>query len=170
MIHDTEPLLTHTGSIQVHPITYQSAVSRALRLRCPRCGQGALFRKRLSMHNLCPHCGLQYERAPGYFLGSTYVNYGFISLSMTAMYTGLHFGAQISNERLTLPLLAYCVITPLVIFRHARAWWLAMDCYLDPISFDIENDERIPRSMPAQRTSENEETQSEAAGPSSRMS
>ncbi len=117
------------------PITYSTAASRALRLKCPRCGEGPLFKNWFVMHAKCPHCGLRYERAPGYFLGSAYVNYGIIALSMTAMYMGLHFGAGYSNQVLAPPLIAYCIILPLFLFRYARAWWLAMDCYCDPTSF-----------------------------------
>jgi len=117
------------------PITYGTAANRALRLRCPRCGQGKLFRGLITMYPECTNCHLRYERAPGYFLGSTYVNYGFIALTMTVMYMGLHFGADISNETLAAPLIAYCLIVPLILFRYARSWWLAMDCYLDPDSF-----------------------------------
>ena len=117
------------------PISYGNAVSRAVRLRCPRCGEGKLFRNWFTMHPTCHHCHLRYERAPGYFLGSTYVNYGFIALTMTVMYMGLHFGAEISNQWLAGPLIAYCTVVPLILFRHARSWWLAMDCYFDPTSF-----------------------------------
>ena len=117
------------------PISYGTAVSRAVRLRCPRCGEGELFRNWFTMHPTCDHCHLRYERAPGYFLGSTYVNYGFIALTMTVMYMGLHFGAEISNQWLAGPLIAYCTVVPLILFRHARSWWLAMDCYFDPTSF-----------------------------------
>lgn len=92
------------------------------------------------MHASCMHCQLKFERAPGYFLGSTYINYGFIALTMTAMYMGLHLGAEISNQVLAPPLIAYCVVVPIILFRYARAWWLAMDCYFDPTSFDPEND------------------------------
>lgn len=129
------------------PITYEAAVSRALRLRCPRCGEGPLFRNWFSMFECCPHCGLKYERAPGYFLGSAYINYGFVALTLTAMYVGLHFGAEISNQMLTPPLVAYCIIVPLILFRFARAWWLAMDCYFDPTSFAPEQDALVSQTV-----------------------
>ena len=122
------------------PITYGTAASRAFALRCPRCGEGPLFRNWITMHDRCSHCQLKYERAPGYFLGSTYINYGFIAITLTAMYMGLHFGAGISNQVLTPPLIAYCIVVPIILFRYARAWWLAMDCYFDPTSFDPEYD------------------------------
>ena len=135
------------------PINYETAASRAVQLRCPRCGEGDLFRNWFIMYPTCSHCGLRYERAPGYFLGSAYVNYGIIALTLTVMYVGLHFGAEISNEWLAGPLVGYCTLVPLFLFRYARSWWLAMDCYFDPTSFaesedymvrGAENDERRP--------------------------
>ena len=64
----------------------------------------------------------------------------YVALTLTAMYMGLHFGAEISNRVLTPPLIVYCVVVPIILFRHARAWWLAMDCYFDPTSFEPEYD------------------------------
>jgi uncharacterized protein (DUF983 family) len=114
-------------------ITYEEAAGRALRLRCPRCGQGKLFRSWFTMYQRCDHCGFVFERAPGFFLGSAYVNYAFMAVTLTSMYMGLHFGLELSNEVLAGPLLAYCVVVPLILFRYARAWWLAMDCYFDSV-------------------------------------
>jgi len=41
-------------------------LSRAMRLRCPVCGQGPLFH---GMHSTerCPGCGFLFEREPGYW-------------------------------------------------------------------------------------------------------
>src|SRR5579871_3343182 len=125
------------------PITYETAARRALRLRCPRCGQGTLFRSWFAMYSHCSHCGLRYERAPGYFLGSTYVNYGIVTLSLTVFYLSLHYGAEIGNQWLVGPLTAYCIILPLLLFRYARSWWLAMDCYFDPVSFAESEDQLL---------------------------
>lgn len=108
---------------------------RALGLRCPRCGEGKLFAGWFRMHAGCSHCRLHYERAPGYFLGSTYINYGVTSLTLTAMYFALHFGAGYSNRMLAVPLTLYCVLLPALIFRHARSFWMAMDCYFDTVGF-----------------------------------
>lgn len=112
-------------------LSYPTLLGRALRLKCPRCGRGKLFTGLLAMAHHCPECGFVFERAPGYFLGSAYLNYGFMALTLTAMYMGLHFGLGYSNDVLAIPLGLYCVVMPLILFRYARAWWLAMDCYLD---------------------------------------
>ena len=87
------------------------------------------------MHDRCPNCSLKYERAPGYFLGSIYLNYGFMAITTTTAYMALHYGAEISNTRLAPFLLVYCLLMPLILVRYARSWWLAIDCYCDPIGF-----------------------------------
>lgn len=111
---------------------------RALRLRCPRCGGGKLFRNGFQMYSHCPNCKLQYERAPGYFLGSAYINYGITAVLLTVMYMLLHFGFGYGNRALAGPLAAFCIVFPLFFFRYARAWWLAMDCYFDVTGFERE--------------------------------
>ena len=112
-------------------ISYSTALSRGWTLRCPRCGQGPLFRNLFVMHRNCRHCGFVYERAPGFFLGSAYINYGFTGISLAILYMSLHFGAGLSNRVLTIPLAAYFVTVPFLLFPFARSLWLAMDCFYD---------------------------------------
>ncbi|MEX0702754.1 MAG: DUF983 domain-containing protein [Planctomycetales bacterium] len=104
---------------------------RALRLRCPRCGGGRLFRGMFRMYDGCPNCGLRYERAPGYFLGSAYINYGLTAIVITIAYVGLHFGAGYENRVVLWPFAAFVVVFPLFFFRYARAFWLATDLWFD---------------------------------------
>ena len=51
-------------------------LGRALRLRCPRCGETPLFTGWFAMPPRCAFCGIRFERAQGYFVGAIYVNYG----------------------------------------------------------------------------------------------
>ena len=111
-------------------------LKRAMRLRCPRCGEGPLFAGLFRMHTHCERCRLKYERAPGYFLGSTYINYGLTALVVTALYIGLHFGMNIDNGLLAFPLVAICIAIPVAFFRHSRALWLAMDICFDSTGFE----------------------------------
>lgn len=119
-------------------ISYQTAQSRALRLRCPQCGEGRLFIGWMTMPHHCSHCNFVFERAPGFFLGSTYMNYGFTTISLTVLYMGLHYGLEVSNAVLAPVLMAYCLVVPLILFRYARAWWLAMDCFFDTPETDMD--------------------------------
>ena len=79
----------------------------------------------------CAHCGLVFERSPGYFLGSTYINYGITAVGLMALYGGLHFGVGWTNRELAIPLSLFCVGFPMYNFRRARALWLALDCRWD---------------------------------------
>lgn len=108
---------------------------RAIRLKCIRCGREPMFRNFFSMHDHCSQCGLKYERGPGYFLGSTYINYMLTAIILTATYVTLRFGQEIPNRTLTPWLVAFCVLFPLLFFRFARAFWMSMDAAMDGEGF-----------------------------------
>jgi len=102
-------------------------LGRALRLRCPRCGRGDLFRSRFAMHERCAVCDLRFEREQGYFVGAIYVNYALTVLACVAavLLVDYAFGASIRAElAVTLPL---AVLVPLVLFRYARSLWLGIE-------------------------------------------
>ena len=114
---------------------------RAWRLRCPRCGEGRLFVGWFRMYSHCYKCRLRYEREPGYFLGSVYINYGLTALLLIVIYLGMYFSnipqrhldtrfGQI-NLHLTISL-AFAVIFPLCFHRYARSLWMAFDQFWDP--------------------------------------
>jgi uncharacterized protein (DUF983 family) len=109
----------------------ETLIARALRLRCPRCGTGKLFIGWFTMPERCSECRLKLERAPGYYLGSAYINYGLTAVLITVLYFALHFGVGWTNRQLTFPLMAVVVVFPLFSFRYARALWLALDCHFD---------------------------------------
>ena len=109
----------------------QVLLSRALRLRCPQCGESKLFHHWVLMYPKCEHCGLTYEREPGYFLGSIYVNYGLTALITTFVYVGFHIVLGYSNAWVVPPLVAFCILFPVLFFPFARAYWLAMDLSFD---------------------------------------
>lgn len=121
---------------------------RAFRLRCPRCGQGKLFVGLFRMNVECANCKLIYERAPGYFLGSTYINYGATAIAVTVAYLALHVGARFSNRGLAAPLAGFCILFPLYFFRYARALWLALDSFLDPVGFETGKDDESANGSP----------------------
>lgn len=91
------------------------------------------------MNPRCGHCGLKYEREPGYFLGSIYVNYILTAILCSFMYIFGRFRLHMGNHLLLAVLPGFCVIFPILIFRHARAWWLAMDLSFDYTDLDPES-------------------------------
>lgn len=84
------------------------------------------------MHNDCAACGLHYEREPGYFLGSIYVNYGLTALLVTSLYFTLFFSGWVSPESALWLVAGVAVVFPLWFFRYARSIWLGFDHYWDP--------------------------------------
>ena len=113
------------------PNSLGQAFSRGIRLKCPMCNKGRLFCGFIRMPKSCSVCAFHFERGPGYFLGSTYINYGVTTLLTTWTFMVLRFGFDIPRSVLIPSLAAFCVIFPVLFFRYARSLWLSFDCYFD---------------------------------------
>lgn len=100
---------------------------RAVRLACPRCGVGRLFRGLFAMEDACGHCGLDFKREPGFYLGSIYINYGITALGTGGLYLLLVYGLGVSREKALAACLALAVLFPVWFFRYARSVLLAID-------------------------------------------
>ena len=111
---------------------YFTLVWRAVRLRCPLCGKGKLFRNWFAMHRACGHCGTSFEREPGFYLGSIYFNYGLTALITAIAYPVLMFNKVLPDSKLLPLTLAFAILFPIWFFRYARSLWLGFDQYMDP--------------------------------------
>jgi uncharacterized protein (DUF983 family) len=107
-------------------------LGRSLRLRCPLCGRGRLFHHWLVMHRACPSCGTKFEREPGFFLGSIYINYGLTALIVSVAYPILLFNQVVAERPLLVGSLAFVAVFPVLIFPWARSLWLGFDQWHDP--------------------------------------
>lgn len=116
--------------------TYWRALGRAWRLRCPSCGRGRLFKNPISMNSSCSECGLRFEREPGYFLGSIYINYGLTALLVTLFYFALFFSGAVSPETALWIVTGFALVFPIWFFRYARSLWLGFDHFWDPPTAD----------------------------------
>jgi hypothetical protein len=103
---------------------------------------GGLFR----MHERCAHCQLKFEREPGYFLGSIYINYGITALILTVGWVTLRFGYDVNAKVLLFGFMAFLVVFQSLFFRYARALWLAMDCRIDPSLYADEEESPVEDS------------------------
>ena len=104
-----------------------------------------MFTGLFGMHESCAHCGLVYEREPGYFLGSIYINYGITALLTTAGWVTARFILRIESSWLLPAFAVFCLLFPVLMFRHARALWLAMDCRFDDTLFAGDDPRPAPR-------------------------
>jgi hypothetical protein len=116
--------------------------SRASRLRCPHCGTKPMFiplRRTRSLHDWltpldgCPRCGYAYEREIGYFLMAIWaVGYGFGTLFGLAVYLYLEVNYHFSISMLLISTLVPVFVFVLFFARHAKAYYLAFDHFVDP--------------------------------------
>ena len=67
-----------------------SLLWRAIRLRCPNCGGGGLWRTWFRMREACPRCGLHLERGEqGYIVGAQMFNIIAAELLFAAIFLGV---------------------------------------------------------------------------------
>ena len=79
-----------------------------------------------------PHCGVKFEREPGFFLGSIYINYGLTTLIVAVTYPLLLFGYGFPEKPLLFGSLAFCLFIPRADLSLARSLWLGFDQWRDP--------------------------------------
>ena len=107
----------------------------ALRFRCPRCCRGAVWRSPFRMHSACPECGLVFEREPGYFTGAMYASY-FIGIFITLpIWMAMLFAGAGLAPILIVAIGMVVALTP-VSFHYSRVFWMHIDCYFNPKTFE----------------------------------
>ncbi len=96
-------------------------------LKCPRCGEGALFQTAFTMFKHCTICDLKFERESGYFIGAMYLNYGATVLVAFPGYflfqtlTVIPFLVNLSVWTL------FSAAFPVLFYRYSKSLWLNFD-------------------------------------------
>src|SRR5262249_51617607 len=103
------------------------ALFRALRLRCPDCGDGAIFESGFKTRKRCPACGLVYEREQGYFVGAIYFNVIVTESLIIAAFVISIIVLHGFNGKIEIVLFVLAILMPVLFFRHSRSFWLAFD-------------------------------------------
>ena len=83
------------------------------------------------MHTLCPVCGLEYLREPGYFYGAMYFSYALgVAAVAPFVLVGLYVGIPLS----TIGWISTGVLVLLApwLFQYSRVAWLWFDQVFDP--------------------------------------
>lgn len=119
--------------MQQPPPTVTRILLRGIFRRCPRCGQGKLFRRWFDITPRCPRCGLRFEREEGAFLGSLVLNYGvtgaaFIALLIVWLIVDL---PDVQVIPLALASLGVIVVVTLFVYPFAKTTWAAIDLVLN---------------------------------------
>ncbi len=117
-------------------------LGRAMRLRCPVCGEHPIFpdgRKTRSLRQWltplegCPRCRYRYEREPGYFLLATWAfDYAAVGGAALVAWFLLSTLTDLPLVPMLLLLLLPMPVASVLLVRHAKALWIAFDHFVDP--------------------------------------
>jgi uncharacterized protein (DUF983 family) len=116
-------LRTRTAKAPLTPAAIRIAIGRGLRLRCPVCGVGRLFRSTFGLREACSHCGVSYGREEGFWLGSMDIN---LTLSLLVILGSLMFLPELDLGRELAYLGAAAIVLPAMLFRFVRGFWMAL--------------------------------------------
>lgn len=113
--------------------------------KCPRCRVGNAFIgntysfKMQKMNEFCPHCGLKFEREPGYFYVAMFVSYAMNVAEMIAAGVAAYvFGLTLDYENLY-AFIGVLFLTTLIFapfnYRYSRMvllYWLSPNLNYEP--------------------------------------
>lgn len=112
-------------------------ISRALRRRCPRCGDKA-FASFFEMREHCARCGLRFEREQGYWVGAMIIN-----TTITFGTFVLVFGGAILITWPDVPWAAVLAVTiianlliPIWFYPLSKTLWMALELSWHPLETD----------------------------------
>lgn len=109
---------------------------RGLILRCPRCGQGKLFRHGYAMYPKCAVCGWVFEREEGYWTGAMAVNLIVAELIVLVAIIPVCIWV-LANSIPIVPVIilgmAGSAVLPLLFYRHSKSLWMSIDFLLHPV-------------------------------------
>jgi hypothetical protein len=83
------------------------------------------------MHDVCPTCGLSFEREPGFFYGAMYFSYG-IGLALATPLSIWLFLKGVNEFLIFLAAIAQLAAVSPLLFRYSRVAWMHFDQRMDP--------------------------------------
>ena len=102
---------------------WRTVVLRGLRLRCPVCGKGKLFKSYFVMSPRCSCCGVSFAREHGQWVGSLDIN---TFTTAFIVMIGAGFGPLWSLKTSLIVWCSAAVLVPIVTFRFSRGLWTAI--------------------------------------------
>ena len=97
-----------------------------IKLRCPCCGHGRLFKTAFRTHDHCSACGERFEREPGQWCGAVYINLGLSGLLAVSGYLVTNaFSTLTTSQQLSIRLMV-AALGPMLFFRLAKGLWTSI--------------------------------------------
>jgi uncharacterized protein (DUF983 family) len=111
--------------------------SRALRLRCPHCGEGRIKGSWMKMKRACPACGLRTERGEeDFFLGAMMFNLVLAEFLVVLTVVGIVvvLWGSVPWDALIWISLGLAAVAPFLFYPFGHAIWLASDILIRPVT------------------------------------
>ncbi len=119
------------------PTPWTVMVRRGLARRCPRCAGDHLFVTRYRLKDRCPTCGYRFEREPGFFLGSWFINFMVVEAVHFVLVMGFIVWKSGHPEAGLLAPIGVGVATgialPIIVYPWAQTVWAAIDLAMTPL-------------------------------------
>jgi len=111
--------------------------SRALRFRCPNCGEGKVMGSWGSVRERCSHCNLRFARSgPEYFTGAMFCNFLIAEILFATSFATavLMTWPDVPWDAMTWIAVAGAVIVPIVLYPFSKITWLTVDTLIRPVT------------------------------------
>jgi uncharacterized protein (DUF983 family) len=108
-------------------------LKRALKLRCPACGESSIVERPFHIRHHCPVCLALYKREDGFFVGAILANVVITELVILAFcfFCLLVLGAK--YESVLIVLLIVALIFPVAFYHHSWSLWLGFDYLVESL-------------------------------------
>jgi uncharacterized protein (DUF983 family) len=106
-------------------------LARALRLRCPACGQARIARGPFRIRHHCPSCLALFKREEGFFVGAILANLmmtEFVILLVCLIWIVV-IGAN--YESVLAGLFVVALLFPVAFYHHSWSLWLGFDYLIE---------------------------------------
>lgn len=108
-------------------------LKRAVRLRCPACGDSSIVERPFHIRHHCPVCLSLYKREDGFFVGAILANVVITELVILAFcfFCLLVIGAKYESVLVVLFIVA--LIFPVAFYHHSWSLWLGFDYLVESL-------------------------------------
>jgi uncharacterized protein (DUF983 family) len=104
----------------------KTLLMRALRRRCPICGQGAMFRTHFRINPTCPVCNVTFWRDRGEGLGAMYLDWAAAMVAFLSLWAVLAWLTSLSELAQFFILSTAAITSVLVFYPWSRCLWTVL--------------------------------------------
>jgi uncharacterized protein (DUF983 family) len=114
-------------------------LSRALRLKCPVCGESSIVSSPFHIKHQCPACDALFKREDGFFVGAIMTNVVTTEFVILLLYVAALPFINTRFESVLTILAIVAVVFPVAFYHHSWSFWLGFDHLVETLPKASEN-------------------------------